>query len=1610
MGFVRSWLKHWCVLAAGASLLCASPGVVYARDVVLARSVNDLPREFIPFDIAQHPKVDYGALATRPEFAGFLESLPKLISSLTAEGDPPGRTFVLVSSGLTGEAYTQFVTRPDGSRDQMIVLDLGLLNLLESEGELAAVIAHELAHADTVIRGDTVQHSFWARVGENEADLRGTFERLERAGHPADVMLQLLRRLQARFGVGAGYTHTATGSRIDMVASVAVGRVRLGFSARGSGRSVEPREDLTPFSAVHDYLRSDEYFHLRSRSALVEPAVIAGEMSISRPDSIGGLGTLLSDRRRVALQHEQDLLTVRAIEEATRSDLCVRELEAPDAGPYWAVGHRWVRAQDELRERLRTTRNPTDRAQFEERIRQLDTEIAWLATYFEPLPREKFQVVLRGPFAGGPYYRIRGVATPVAEANRRVASRLASRVSPVSEVRAPAPPRWLSPAKLRRSSRAEIINNLVSFPRDLLDVVRRGRSRKADSFKSRISEFSHLLGRSDSPYSALGDRGGGRSGIPLERYRGEHRYLGRIHVDDTLPDLPTDLKWGRILRGSGGSELLASFQELLQMLARQTHYTQTTLLERFSRSGWLEFLRAVSVEHPDWIRQLFEGVQRAPAFVDIRGTRVGAPADRFYDPGRTYLERLAAHPWMGRLALDTGYTTEQDILREALEVARERRGQLPRLDIGEVDSGTLLELFPRSEAAADLIISHPAALLRRTHRVEGGIPHGVKGVNPTRDAAIAALLRRASRHPDSVAFYITALERWHFNLAEDSASWSRPDSAFLRQALGALRDWQRRHFTGLTPEDRARKWVELHQSVSATDLTYGLDLEPAGGTLEERLRLVTELAELHLSYRRLVPGGDNIDGKLSRLALKILNEGSLDSLPLQVSSRALLLASKEVWSPADRLALNRIMDRELPRILSNPAEAAVWLLPERIAAIRNPQIREHLLRRQLEILFPEVAGPAGSRARDDVDVEGVRRPLRSALAHLEKAVPEPCGFRERMLNWLGHRSQTTAAEERAFARLRLTEGSLPRAREIRGVDFPHVLQGQAHTMEERLSSLRYLLGLTDRLLPPAFEARVNKRLHQVSKDMNAEVGRSDFRALETLARGYSLQSFLSVENGVMSEAGSREEIARIILGSNADEPVLRALIEAYLSAVGPTETHVLVGYLMATTGEGSGRPGEQLRRVLEAMGPFGIKVGQFLRASGMLRPELRADLDHFFSAAEPPNRAEILRRFEEVFGPEIAGRSEVGRLLGSGSLNYVVEVDLYNPESGTTESVVVRFLRERVRLQLDNESRAWGVALRSLSSHADPAVRSLARDLLEAHGYAHETLLGAEAEIRLSREPELLDAARAVYDRPVHAETGFETRSARLHEALNARVGDSHRDSVAVYERAHGVPFGDLVKSRETWPLAEQILTTELDALFLHGRFDPDGHPGNWMVDTEGRVIYRIDLSQFQQRLPRAELDSFRSVLKLLLLPRHTEDELQQLERDLMNLFEGFQPDASTRQILRAAMRARAFPSYTSPEERLFFLRSRLEAHGKSARFRRSTLSALSSLGRLRMYSERMTPRRFQDRMLAGLGLTREAIAARVLPSWVEGGLRASGVTCPGGLLLRTVEALRIAH
>jgi ubiquinone biosynthesis protein len=271
---------------------------------------------------------------------------------------------------------------------------------------------------------------------------------------------------------------------------------------------------------------------------------------------------------------------------------------------------------------------------------------------------------------------------------------------------------------------------------------------------------------------------------------------------------------------------------------------------------------------------------------------------------------------------------------------------------------------------------------------------------------------------------------------------------------------------------------------------------------------------------------------------------------------------------------------------------------------------------------------------------------------------------------------------------------------------------------------------------------------------------------------------------------------------------------------------------------------ERFASVLEELGPSFVKLGQILSTRGdVLPPDWVAALSHLQDQVPPFPFVDVhqaLCRAWSVSDLHDRIRSIDEHPLASASMAQVHCATLLD---GT--AVVIKVRRPGVVEQVAADADVLDFLATVLEWAVNEASQLRARD------WVLEFQAALQQELDFDLERRHLDAfGHAHRDRSsVHIPHTYPALSA---------------NDVLVMERIHGRRITDLAGTEQAAPMAQLLVEVMFDQVYADGLFHGDPHPGNLLVDNDGRLAM-IDFG-LVGRLPRETQDRLLMVLVALAL------------------------------------------------------------------------------------------------------------------------------------------------
>lgn len=1034
------------------------------------------------------------------------------------------------------------------------------------------------------------------------------------------------------------------------------------------------------------------------------------------------------------------------------------------------------------------------------------------------------------------------------------------------------------------------------------------------------------------------------------------------------------------------SQLLKRTNKILVGDLKQTKTNQEVLA---TVDGYLKSLLKLRSDFPN-LKSEIESVVK-----NVKSTTVEVYQNRFFGRENAAVAKLRAEALFdGQYAKDL-----KEILPVEVSVAKRHLNALSQI-AGRKELQGLVSVGGIEQVAADagLSLGQRISELRKSDGLIGR-NSSVRILSAEEVKATAQFALRLARDPETVGLSAKAVKienRYEYPEANKKLLGALEDN-IRHETHGTL--WTVEHSrTGQLPDAKGQtrilnRLIDIWGPKTITDDMLGVNdsdtLRALTSSVDEALDVSSALVDVSrerlrsngrgLGFdpdnQRLISEfkGKNLASRVERQLEKLLERGFgfdaseaeirgiLKDVPVEkITNYLAKTAEYSKGSKVRDLMLEQVFEaaKKDPKVLLGLRD------PRLVQSFRFKENRDRLAQWQLEdaLSLDERARVAKASRAPVAEKESVRNVVQRAKRLLDQQYPELSAEKSAAVERVEQKILTTVAESRYLKESRLGSNNWMQVRELAGLDLPSfVASAGGNSPIARLEMAEYLLG--ERADYPTFLKDYFEMRPGFEEEI--EAAKKHFLTSDVVSRSYALQSFMDDANGIFSDPALAERVYRRILGDNASNPAIREVFTAYLDDLPTSERNVIISYIYSSFAENReiGKSAATLKTILEAMGPMGVKAGQFLRSSGRLSKAQAQDLDHFFSNALPPTRPMIYDDLAKATGESLEGLAGVRQMVGSGSINYGVRV---TTDEGA--DVVARFRKPHVEGQIANENSRWERVIQRLAKSDNQEVRRLSSFLEEARVAAISTLGQGGVELDLSHERRMYEMAKKAYGAPADAKTGFRVEVVKPIESLQARVPEESQKLVSFYEYIGSTDFKGLPKEQQQ-QLARQILGSELDAIFKRGAFDPDGHIGNWMIDVKNKRLVRIDYAQLRALSPK-EAAKIGEIVNLLFLPRPNASDISRLASGIESVIEippGLRlSKTEMEKLISEALAASDAPSGMEPHLRLLHLRDAVERRietksGKvlALKLKSDASAVLSSIGRMMYYRDLLPTQEF---------------------------------------------------
>lgn len=676
----------------------------------------------------------------------------------------------------------------------------------------------------------------------------------------------------------------------------------------------------------------------------------------------------------------------------------------------------------------------------------------------------------------------------------------------------------------------------------------------------------------------------------------------------------------------------------------------------------------------------------------------------------------------------------------------------------------------------------------------------------------------------------------------------------------------------------------------------------------------------------------------------------LDALPQTLSSEEdLRKAPRElIVEIADRVLGSREVPMDLRmdsvyRVLkghadSDPRVAVLFEKREFIKKIANPTNFQSLAEWRIQKI-PEVRAELMRLSKPPVRPTP-KEEVRPAVEAAAKKIREMFGYQtdgraQEIVDFIERKLVTTQAETRLLKALRPAGGGWLSAH-AESSRILRLLPDLVDTTAGRLELASYLIGASDQ--PPPLQ-----RVYEASA--LAEFRNSEFDLLPPFYRASVLQGIFWQDTKLTEDPAIFARVRELILGSQKNNRVLSKIFNSYFLRLPADERQFYLSLFLAKFDPRQGRTAS-IRWMLEGSGPLGGKAAQALVTSRLLPQSEREGLMGSFDDFLPPNRVDIHRDLEKIFGEAFVDIVSVERLAGSGSVNYVVGVVVKDPSNGRTRKLAVRIQKDRVAEKVENENTLWKAVAQDLIRDTDPDVSRMGRAIESIRTSSYERLKKGGVELDHAADRGALPLAEQIYGGgQTDPGTKLRTEELKAVPEWQARIAPGYQGRVSVYEYVESTPIEKIVDPARKRAIAQQMLDAEFKAI-RKGSFDLDPHFRNWLIDLDRGRLVRIDTSQIVGPIAPQDLERFKRLMGLLI--DETPGSRTRLSRFLLAEFNAIFPGQPGFEGLESQIEATIERAPHGPQtnfvEKLYIIQSDLEQSLSRTAGREVTLDLAASL------------------------------------------------------------------
>lgn len=300
----------------------------------------------------------------------------------------------------------------------------------------------------------------------------------------------------------------------------------------------------------------------------------------------------------------------------------------------------------------------------------------------------------------------------------------------------------------------------------------------------------------------------------------------------------------------------------------------------------------------------------------------------------------------------------------------------------------------------------------------------------------------------------------------------------------------------------------------------------------------------------------------------------------------------------------------------------------------------------------------------------------------------------------------------------------------------------------------------------------------------------------------------------------------------SDTDWTRVVVESFVLAAHPSERGYLLAAMLGAGQSSAGqtaRPGQQLKRIFEHLGPAYIKLGQAIHSYPRTPADIRQDLSGLKGMAAVPPRWELFEMIASRMDPQTrAELARVGTIRGAASFNIVATYRNKFFQRGAF-SLLRPYALERAVKGFDDLTKTVDVVV-----ERDPNLAQFRVDALRVLRHAQE-MCSTETNMEIGQLQH--QAARNRYEGRLYVAGGIPLR---VTTARWRTFGDGYR----TMDEAPGVTFDELPERTrpQRWfkrSVAKAIVACELESILSGQKFDYDRHERQYHV--AGTTIIALD-------------------------------------------------------------------------------------------------------------------------------------------------------------------------